>query len=204
MRNNQHKKIAKKTFSIIVDGETEVWYFQLLKQNEHLNIDIKPELPKKKSLSEQFNTVVENAKHYDKVFWILDFDALIKEDKDAKKGQQLKTQEFNKYLKKLNGVENVEIFVNNPCLEFWYLLHFEESGKFYSRCEDAEKAVKKYLSDYDKSEKYYKKTNNDLYTKLKPYQSKAIKNAQKLGDFDSENPQSAKAEMYKIFSFFKI
>ena len=91
MRNNLHKKVAKKTYSIIVDGETEIWYFQLLKQNERLSIDIKPELPKKKSLYDQFNTVVENARHYDKVFWVLDFDVVIKEDNDIKKGQKLRT-----------------------------------------------------------------------------------------------------------------
>ena len=68
MRTNPHKKVAKPTYSIIVDGETEIWYFQLLKQHEHLSVDIKPELPKKKSLFDQFNTVVDNARHYDKVF----------------------------------------------------------------------------------------------------------------------------------------
>ena len=204
MRTNPHKKVAKPTYSIIVDGETEIWYFQLLKQHEHLSVDIKPELPKKKSLFDQFNTVVDNARHYDKVFWVLDFDVVIKEDNDIKKGQKLRTQEFKEYLAKLEKLDNVEVFINNPCLEFWYLLHFEVSGKFFSRCEDAEKGVKKYLPDYVKSEKYYKKTNNDLYTKLKPFQLKAIQNAQKLGHFDSDNLQSAKAEMFKVFSFFKI
>lgn len=87
-RDKQHRKGAgKKKFSIIVDGETELWYFQLMKQYESLPIDIMPEIPKRKSLQAQYETVLENAKHYDTVFWLIDYDAILKEDRETKKGQ---------------------------------------------------------------------------------------------------------------------
>ena len=37
-------------FAIIVDGDTEVWYFQMLKRNERkINVSIEPKISKKKS-----------------------------------------------------------------------------------------------------------------------------------------------------------
>jgi hypothetical protein len=36
----------KTTYAIIVDGETEIWYFQMLKRNEpSLLVNIEPKIP---------------------------------------------------------------------------------------------------------------------------------------------------------------
>ncbi len=207
-RNRKQRGSGKKIYSIIVDGETEIWYFQMMKQFESLptKVDIKPELSKKKALKGQYEMVIENLqKGYDKVIWVLDFDTIVKESKDTKKGQKSKVQEFREYVEKLEKRQNVHVLINNPCLEFWYLLHFEPTSKYYSKCEDVGKALKKkYLTDYQKSQKHYKKRNNDIYTKLKPHQKTAILNAQKLGNFSFEDPESAKAEIYKIFEILGI
>jgi hypothetical protein len=205
-QKNQRKGSGKKVYSIIVDGETEVWYFQMMKRHEDLpKIDVKPELPKRKKLKEQFEAVLENAKLYDKVFWIVDFDTIIKEDKEAKKGTESALQAFLKYLKTLSKYRNVAVYVNNPCLEFWYLLHFEATSRYFPQCETVEKLLQKnHLTDYEKSQKYYTKRDNDIYKKLKPLQQEAIKNAAKLGDFEFDNPQLAKAEMYQIFESLGI
>ncbi len=204
-RNNQVKKGAgKEKFSLIVDGETEIWYFQLMKQHESLSIDIKPEIPKRKSLQAQFEMVAENAKHYDKVFWLVDYDAILKENKETKKGQKSIIQVFIEYKEKLSKVANTVVLVINPCWEFWLLAHFEETSKFYSTCEEAEKALKKHLPAYQKTEEYYKKANHDLYQQLKTAQAYALKNAKKQGNFDIEKPYSAISEVFILFEMLKI
>ncbi|MFD0799519.1 RloB family protein [Maribacter chungangensis] len=207
-RNNRktHKRKGKKTFSIIVDGETEVWYLQMLKKNEKLpRIDIKPELPKKKKLSEQFESVLENAKDYDKVIWIVDYDTIIKETNEARKGEKTAIQYLKDYIKTIQDSDNIEILINAPCLEFWLLLHFEKTGKFFSNCDDAGKILKrKYLKDYEKSEKYFKKRDNDIYQKLKENQITAKENAALLGEFDFNNHNKALSEIYKLFEFLEI
>jgi len=46
------KKIIKSnpSYAVVVDGETEIWYLQMLKRNERsLNINLEPKLPQKKS-----------------------------------------------------------------------------------------------------------------------------------------------------------
>jgi len=207
-KSKSRKGKGKKVYAIIVDGETEVWYFMLMKRHEALpKIDIRPELPKKKKLKEQYEKVVEYLDYnvYDRVIWLLDFDTLIKEDIEKKKGQKSSLQAFKEYkqqLERYNTKEKrkVEVLVNTPCLEFWYLLHFEQTGRYYPQCITASKDLKKHLPNYEKTRNYYLKQDNDLYKRLKPYQETAILNAKKLGDLDFDNPQTATAEIYKIFN----
>ena len=103
-------------------------------------------------------------------------------------------------------LENVEVLVNTPCLEYWYLLHFTETGKYFPNCESVVKELKKLdcLKDYKKTEKYYKKKDNDIYKRLKEFQKDAILRAERLGSFDFENTKTAKAELYKVFELFDL
>ncbi|WP_394801476.1 RloB domain-containing protein [Belliella filtrata] len=95
--------------------------------------------------------------------------------------------------------ENVIVIINNPCLEFWFLLHFENSSKFFDTCAKAETKLKQYLKDYEKTQKYFTKQDSDIYLKLKPYLQDAITNSQKLGQFDQNDPYKALCEMYLLF-----
>ena len=205
-RNKEHKRKARKTFSIIVDGQTEVWYLQMLKKNEVLpRIDIKPELPKKKKFQDQYKSVIENSNYYDKVIWIIDFDTIVKETREAKKGSKTPLEYFKKYKREIEGYKNIELLVNTPCLEFWILLHFERIGKYFASCSEVEKLLRKsYLKDYEKTEGYFKKRNGDIYQLLKKHQITARKNAEKLGNFEFNNPYKGLAEIYKILDIFEI
>jgi hypothetical protein len=80
MRRSKKIPFANKIkFAIIVDGDCESWYLQMLKRNEKsINVDLKPEIPQNKKLKEQFEKVTELSKHYDKVFWIIDYDVIIR------------------------------------------------------------------------------------------------------------------------------
>jgi hypothetical protein len=196
------KNSGNKTYSIIVDGETEFWYLQLMKEHEKENlpkIDIKPELQKKAKLKDQFEQVKTNSANYDYVFWLLDFDTINKEEQERKKGSASIIQKLKGYINTLQRRhKNVTVLVNNPCLEFWHLLHFSNTGKFYAQCNAAAKDLKKQLPSYQKTKKYYIHSNPDLYQRLKPLQTTAINNAKKLGVFSFENTQEAKAEIYQI------
>jgi hypothetical protein len=78
MRKTRKVPFANKTkFAAIVDGDCESWYLQMLRRNEkNIKVDLKPEIPQKKKLKEQYERVIEQSKHYDKVFWIVDFDVI--------------------------------------------------------------------------------------------------------------------------------
>jgi len=201
MRKKKELKFkTRKQIAIIVDGECEFWYFEMMKRNEStLNVTLKPKLPQKKRLSEQYNEIIESAKHFDNVFWVVDFDKINEEDRTKSKGQKSTIQEFKEYQIKLSKVDNVKIIVNNPCLEFWFLLHFEKTSRFFDSCEGASKQLKKYLKDYEKTQKYFTKKDNDIYLKLLSIQNKAIEHSKSLGNFNINSSKSAISEMFEFF-----
>lgn len=191
---------GKKTFAIVGDGDCEKWYFQLLKDKEHLTINIQPQLLKKASLIKQYEYVKELAKTYDRVFWIVDYDVIERETRECKTGEEKRSEEFARYYTEISKLENVEILVVNTCFEYWIYLHFKYSNKNYKDCDETGKDLKKEFPNYEKTEKFYKKNSADIYTSLKPNLPTAIKNATKLGVFDIKNPNSPVCEIHKLFN----
>jgi len=192
---------SKPTFAIVVDGDCEVWYLQMLKRNERsIVVNIDPKIPQRKRLSEQYENVIKLSEESTKVFWVIDFDAIVSETKSAKAGSKTAVQLFLECKKTIaEKHKNIVIIVNNPCLEFWLLLHFEATSKYFDTCEGAEKQLKKYLKDYEKTQKYYTKEGNDIYLRLKPNLANALKNAKALKLLDTENPNKGMSEMQLFF-----
>ena len=201
-------RIKRKTnpaFAIVADGETEIWYLQMMKQNERqVRLTIKPELPKKKRIEDQCELVCKLAQEeYDKVFWIVDLDQITKEQREATGGKKDQMRTFIECREKvLHGkkyAKRVRVIVNTPCLEFWFLLHYTHTDKSFGGYEELAKALKKHMKDYNKSEGYFKQKNNDIYLKLKPRLKKAIEHSDRLGMFTPETPSKAVSEMPQFF-----
>jgi hypothetical protein len=201
MRTKRNTPKRKPSYAFIVEGECEFWYIQMLKRNERsLRVDLKPEIPQKKKLKDQYQKVVESSKEYDKVFWIIDFDVLIKESRETKKGDKTPIQRLKEYNSKLASKhKNVIVVINNPCIEFWILLHFDNTGKFFDTCDKATKELKKHISNYEKTQKFYTKQNDDIYLKLKSHLTVAYNNSMKISAFDFDNPFTGTCQMHSIF-----
>lgn len=194
----KHKPQIKKVFSFVIDGECEIWYLQMLQKNENLqNINLEPKLPQKKKLYDQYKMVAELAEDSEKVFWIIDFDTISKETKEAKASKETPLQQLKNYINQIS--DNVIVVVNNPCLEFWFLLHYKQTAKYFASYDDLKKELMKYLPDYQKTQKYYKNSRQDIYQRLKPKLQTAISNAEECGKFDFENIQKGLSEMQMIF-----
>ena len=195
MRRGRNK-LTKQAFAVVVDGQTEYWYLQMLKQNEpNILFDITPKILQKKNIDQQYELVIAlSEEEYDKVFWIVDLDVLLKEERE-KKSNSSSLQKFLAYYKSLSKNQKVVVIVNNPCLEYWFLLHFRKTTKVFAACADAEKEVSQHLKDYEKTEKFFKKSNNDIYKQLKPYLKTAISHATALGNFDTQAYNRAMCEM---------
>jgi hypothetical protein len=203
MRKNhkiRHKSIP--SYAVVADGDTEIWYLQMLKRNEKdILLKIKPEIPRKKSIEEMYNLVCKlSNSEYTKVLWIVDLDTIIKETKESKSKTKTALKQFIEFREDLDSnYKNVVTIVNNPCLEYWLLLHFSNSAKPFSNCYQAEQELKKHLKGYEKSQKFYTKQDNDIYLKLKPFLKTAVKNSESLGKFNDELPTKTLSEMNKLF-----
>lgn len=196
---------TKQSFAVVVDGETEKWYLEMLKQNEpDVLFNIAPKILQKKNINQQYELVTDlSEEEYDKVFWIVDLDVLLKEERE-KKGNTSSLQQFLNYWQQLSKQNKVVVIVNNPCLEYWFLLHFQKTNKVFTACTDAEKQVSQHLKGYEKTEKFFKKSNNDIYKQLKPYFQTAVSNATALGTFDAKDYSKAKCEMPLLFQALQI
>lgn len=195
---------TKQSFAVVVDGETEYWYLQMLKHNEpDILFNIAPKILQKKNIDQQYELVTElSEEEYDKVFWIVDLDVLLKEERE-KRNSTSPLQQFLNYYKSLSKQKKIVVIVNNPCLEYWFLLHFQKTNKVFTACTDAEKQVSQHLEGYEKTEKFFKK-DNDIYKQLKPYLQTARKNATALGSFDTYNHSKAMCEMPLLFQELKL
>lgn len=198
------------TFAFVVDGNTEIWYLQMLKRNEqdqrNVQIKIKPEIPQKKNIKEQYVSVKTlAAQEFTNVFWILDLDTVLKESKETPKNKKAPLQVLKECKKECEQkYKHVIIITINPCLEFWFLLHFVQTSKPFNNCTDAENELKKYLPDYQKSAKYFLRQNEDIYLRMKPFLKSGIKNSEALGKFDHQNPEKTLCEMYLLFRTLAI
>ena len=204
-RNNKVVKSIP-TFAVVVDGDCESRYINMLRRNERaVNVHLKPEIPQKKSLSELYKKVLELASHYDKVIWILDFDVINSESRKTRKGDKTPLQEFKEYKARIaTDYKNILIIINNPCLEYWLLLHFENTNKYFPSCDASAKQLKRHVPDYEKSQRFYTKEGNDIYLRLKPKLNSAISNSSRLKDFDLNNPDQRVTEMYKLFALDEL
>ena len=195
---------TKQSFAVVVDGETEYWYLQMLKQNEpDVLFNITPKILQKKNINQQYELVTDlSEEEYDKVFWIVDLDVLLKEERE-KKNSTSSLQKFLSYWHQLSKQDKVVVIVNNPCLEYWFLLHFQKTNKVFTACTDAEKQVSQHLKGYEKTEKFFKK-DNDIYKQLKPFLKTAKENATALGSFDPYNHSKAMCEMPLLFKTLQL
>ncbi len=195
-RDKSLRRIPQKGYLIIGDGETESWYFSKLKEHEKLTVrlTLSPPLPIKRSLSDISTEISEQLKHYDKVFWIVDLDVIIAD------------QQIDRFIQVYNNLrqssDQLYIYINNPCLEFWFLLHFEQTSRPFNRCDEVQRSLKKFpeIADYEKSERYYKNYRLDIWQRLKKRLEAAKSNAASLGFFDLNQPKKSLAEVWQIFS----
>ena len=100
---------------------------------------------------------------------------------------------------KLANKNNIKIITSSPCIELWFLLHYEYSTASMSNDE----VIKKLKNYYPK----YKK-NINIYPDIKDKMDIAIKNAKKLERYQKDNnvkigtvKANPSTEIYKIIEY---
>lgn len=203
-RKKKGQRKGNPTVAIIVDGHTEKWYIEKVKKYylPGKPISIEPKLPSQKKVDDLFKLAEDLAKkEKDKILVIIDLDTVSNNDKEWQKFSQLyqkykrvKTEQTaqNSWMKK------IEVLINNPCLEYWYLLHFINTTVFHTNYNGLEKELKRdnRLPTYDKSGDYYN-SSPDIYKRLEKKLQIARDNAR---DFDIDTCKEVGcSEMNKLF-----
>lgn len=216
MARKTKQKKGKPAIALVVDGKNEKWYISKVKEHYPCSAlrsaKIKPDLPGHKKIQELFDcTKTKLDKEYNFVILIIDLDEPLKKPEELNKFKEL----YGKYIgikdgtlsdkqkKRYKWMNQLLIIINNPCLEYWYLLHYKKTTKHYTDfnalCQDLHKISE--LKDYSKTESYYNDSPN-IYERLN--ENNGLDTARKNATpFESNKcKENGCSEMNKIFDYF--
>jgi hypothetical protein len=167
-----------------------------MKAAEKLTSNIEPKLPKTGSWSTVFETVDKLLLNgaYSHIYCLIDYDTVISKNE---------VQKYLKQKKELEETKRVTVFECNPCFEMWFLVHYEKTSRPFEHCGSVADYLKKqHITDYDKTEEYYKRKR--IYEHLKLKQPTAILNAHFLEqNREDYGPKYPRAEVYKLIEILK-
>ena len=125
-------KHMKPNFFVFCEGETEIAYVKFLRSLYRAPIQVIP----KKGMSNISEEYIERSKNeyvrteQDKVFLMYDLDV-------------------DGILEQLQKIPNAELLVSNPCVELWFLLHYQEQKSEISS-DKCIKKLQKFSNEYKK------------------------------------------------------
>lgn len=173
---------------IIGAGITEQWYFTHLQNILDLRCRIRPRYfgtEDIRQLDKKISQVIESG-----AVAICVIDADTAQFDDAEKAKMIALK------KKYGGKKNVILCDSLPSIEYWFLLHYEDTNRFFQNSAAAETALQKYISDYVKKEGFLSKRkwveNMTQSGKLEMARSRAQK---------YENSERAYSKIYKAIEF---
>ena len=166
------KRCAKsiKTGTYIVgEGITEQYYFSHLKVLKKSNCFIKPRLFRNTSIDEMEKSADQLLLGGVSVICVFDADVSQRNIKEKKKLADFK--------KKYRNNKNVLICDSFPSIEYWFLLHFLNSCKYYQSSKSVEKELQKFIKDYRKNRRFLEQVRwvEDLLPRLDVAMKNAIK-----------------------------
>lgn len=185
---------------IVCEGEqTEPLYFESLKKVEGLtSADIKVVYGKHSDPINVINKAIdeqEKQKHYlpfDKVYCVIDGDV---------------SANLNE-AKKLAKQNNIQLIISYPCMEYWYICHFNPyhspiiaTGN-KSAGDNCESILNKYWKKAFKKD--YKKNQPNLYALLHDKLETAIKNAKAgLKQAQADNELNPSTQVYELVDYLR-
>ena len=131
--------------------------------------------------------------------------------KRAKKSPKAHTKTDTSSQEKLFGeIQNsfyagkVMFVETNPCTEFWFLLHFLPNVvcRRYESYEQLLPELQKYMPGYEKTKRYFIRTNLYKFLTENGDLERAMSNSEKLCQLCQESPEDLKAysEIHKVIN----
>lgn len=134
---------------IVGEGITEQYYFSHIKKLFGFHCTIKPRFFGNTSIAEMKKRIEELLRGDISVICVFDADVAVHNESERKNLEQLQ----NRYRKNKNL-----LFCNSlPSIEYWFLLHHEHTNRYFKDAKAAETALKKHISDYEKTVQFLEK-----------------------------------------------
>ncbi len=189
----------KKSVAIIGEGETEWFYFESLRIYHKYPFKVAPGFPRHPDTDHILKLATQYIQEgYDYIICLIDMDRIRQVPAEWRKYQEMK---------KKRAFKKVMFIETYPCTEFWFLLHFLPtfSAKAYHSYEELIPELRKHLPKYEKSKKYFQKTDLYRYLKENGNMEIAMQNAKKLCELSKANIQDhvSYCEIYKVIELLQ-
>lgn len=188
----------RKSIAIIGEGETEWFYFDSLRVACRYPFKVAPDFPQHSDIQHVIKLTDSYLdKGYDCVICLFDMDRLLRIPAEmAQYQREKKKYEAKKYSGRVLFVET------NPCTEFWFLLHFLPNVvcRNYTKYEQLLPELRKYMPGYEKTKRYFIRTNLYNYLTENGDLKCAILNSEKLCQLCKGSPEDtwAYSEIHKV------
>ena len=148
-RRIKERKLKSPNITIIGEGLTERCYFKHLKSLKGYRYTCKP-----RNFSQQ--SIDDLQKQIDKV---LEDDgvAVCVFDADVARNKPAERKKLEAMQKKYAGKEQVILCDSMPSIEFWFLIHYLNTNKYFASSTDVIKVLRRFLPDFSKHETYLAK-----------------------------------------------
>lgn len=189
-RRIENRSQKKRSVTIIGEGITEQYYFTHIRTLYGYHFTIKPYYFSVTSLVEMDKKIAEAIR--DGGYAIAVFDADVAHRNEAEK------KKLESICKKYAGKKNVLLCDSLTSIEYWFLLHYENTNRFFKDSSATENELCKYIPDYEKKAAFLQniKWVADLCSEEKLELAKT-----RAKTFGHEG--ESYSEIYKAFDFFE-
>ncbi len=167
------RRSVKKAIGIVGEGLTERMYFDYIRRSRRYSFTLKPDLPGHSDYVHIFKKAKQLLqKGFDLVFCVVDIDTILNNGMIDRFASECK------HLPK-----NIIPVTSNPCIEFWFLLHFlkKPKSRVYESCQRLiEDSLHTYVPSYEKTEAYFRTSHLFTLMEEKNGLEKALENAKHI------------------------
>lgn len=142
----ENRKQQKRSVTILGEGLTEQYYFTHIRTLFGYHYTIKPYYFSVTSLAEMDKKI--NEAIADGGFAIAVFDA------DVSSRNEVEKKKLESIRKKYTKKKNVILCDSMTSIEYWFLLHFENTNRHFNNSNATEQELRKYITDYEKKVKF--------------------------------------------------
>lgn len=173
-RRIKERKLKSPTITIIGEGATERFYFTHLKRLKGYNYVCKPRNFTEQSL-EEMQRQIERVLADDGI-------AVCVFDADVTRIHQAEKIKLDNMRRKYDSTPSVILCDSMPSIEFWFLLHYLNTNRYFATSDDVISVLQKHLAAFSKQQSFLSREAwvNELLKDEKLHI--AISNAISIGD----------------------
>jgi hypothetical protein len=142
----KERTIKNPQITIIGEGLTERCYFTNLKKLQGYRYTCKPRNFAQQSLEEMQKLVDRVLEDYGVAICVFDADVARSNSNEMAKLNYMRSKYANN--------KNVVICDSMPSIEFWFLIHYLNTNKYFNTSDDVIEVLRKYIPNFSKQEKF--------------------------------------------------